>query len=119
MQIQKVRQDKLASVEGHREQLQKKIQRARDVTAFIDELLNEGTDVEVLSFAKPVLTSLGTCTSLSKTATKLKKSDSILFLPDTVATEIKTPCPLYGVITTQVVFPKNCNIITKGKQQNK
>lgn len=84
------------------------------MAAFIDELLNEGTDVEVLSFAQPVLKTLETCTALQKTPTDIKTSDSLQFLPYEAAMDSGSSYPLYGVVTTQVVSPRNCTIITEG-----
>lgn len=115
-QIQQARQEKLNSLEIHRKQLQKQVRSARDVAAFIDELLNEGTDVEILSFAQPVLKTLETCTVLQKTSTDLKTFDSLQFLPNETAIDREDVYPLYGVITTQIVSPKNCVINTEGKK---
>lgn len=83
---------------------------ARDVVAFIDELLNEGTDVEVLSFAQPVLKKLESCTMADRAPMELKISESLQFLPHEAVTENRSFCPLYGVVTTQVVSPRNCVI---------
>lgn len=84
------------------------------MAAFIDELLNEGTDVEVLSFAQPVLKTLETCTALQKPQADLRTSDSLQFLPHEAATESGSSYPLYGVVTSQVVSPRNCIIVTEG-----
>lgn len=89
---------------------------ARDVAAFIDELLNEGTDVEVLSFAQPVLKKLESCTAVEKVPIDLKMSSSLQFLPHESVMGTGSFCPLYGIVTTQIVFPKNCVLITEGEK---
>lgn len=88
---------------------------AKDVATFIDELLNEGTDVEVLSFAQPVLKKLETCTTLENKRLELKLSESLQFLPNEAVTGGGT-FPLYGVVTTQTVSPKHCIISTEGEK---
>lgn len=86
---------------------------ARDVAAFIDELLNEGTDVEVLSFAKPVLKKLESCTE--DKVQELKMSESLQFLPEEAVPSSGHCYPLYGVITTQTVSAKHCLLNAEGE----
>lgn len=100
-------------IEKHRNELQSRMKNAKDATAFIDELLNEGTDVEVLSFAKHVLKKLESCTGDENR--ELRISDSLQFLPTEIAQNSGSSCPLYGVITTQTVSPKHCILNTEGK----
>lgn len=94
---------------GGRGRLQRRVRGARDVAAFVDELLNEGTDVEVLSFARPILGRLDACTTENEEAAspELKASESLQFLPEEVAPGEGT-CPIYGVLTTQQVSPRHC-----------
>lgn len=86
---------------------------AKDATAFIDELLNDGTDVEVLSFAKHVLKKLESCRADENY--DLKISDSVQFLPTEIVDNPESCYPLYGVITTQTVSPKHCILNTEGE----
>lgn len=113
MQIHQTKTQKRLRIEKRRNELQNRMKNAKDATAFIDELLNEGTDVEVLSFAKHVLKKLESCTG--NESTDLSISDSMQFLPTEIVQNSGSCCPLYGVITTQTVSPKHCNLNTEGK----
>lgn len=97
--------------------LQKRIRDARDVAYFLDDLLNDGTDVEVLSFVNPIMVKIEQCDNF-KQDKELKLSGSLQFLP-----EETVKCPnnfytLYGVVTTQTVSPDHCLLSFDGKCNN-
>ncbi|CAH0556993.1 unnamed protein product [Brassicogethes aeneus] len=111
-QIKQVKEDKLDAINQEKINLQQKINDARDVAYFLDELLYDGTDVEVLSFVKPVMDKMEGCTYGKIVSPRL--SDSITFLPEEAVQCDNNFYTLYGVISTQSVSPRHCVIKTEG-----
>ncbi|XP_018579850.1 tripartite motif-containing protein 45 [Anoplophora glabripennis] len=114
-QIKQVREEKLQRICREKMKLQKRIRDARDIAYFLDDLLNDGTDVEVLSFINPVMTKIENCDNFEKTK-ELHCSGTLQFLP-----EETVKCPndfytLYGVLTTQTVSPEHCQLNADGLQ---
>lgn len=94
--------------------LQKRIRDARDIAYFLDDLLNDGTDVEVLSFINPVISKIEKCDNFEETE-ELHCSGTLQFLP-----EETVKCPnnfytLHGVLTTQTVSPEHCQLNADGE----
>ncbi|XP_017777155.1 PREDICTED: tripartite motif-containing protein 45 [Nicrophorus vespilloides] len=113
-QLLEARNEKQQLIDRSRDDLQRRLKDARDAVAFADELLREGTDVEVLSFVKPIMRRLEHCYKLDG-GRDLSASGSLQFLPKEMATS-DTCCPLYGVITAQTVSVKHCILHTNGLQ---
>lgn len=111
-QIRQIKEEKLQILEEQKNELNKKSKQAKEILSFVTELLDEGTEVEILNFVKPVLKKLDIC---NKMIFDTKVFDSLQFLPEEVAENDENCCPIYGVLTTQTVSPKNCSIDGKGK----
>ncbi|XP_050309635.1 tripartite motif-containing protein 45 [Anthonomus grandis grandis] len=114
-QIRQIRDEKMQQIIQEKLRLQKKIRDARDIAYFLDDLLRGGSDVEVLSFIKPVINKIEACDNLEPSP-ELKYSDSIQFLPDEAVKDTKNPFNIYGVLTTQSVSAEHCKINPKDLQ---
>ncbi|XP_044266934.1 tripartite motif-containing protein 45 isoform X1 [Tribolium madens] len=114
-QVIQTQTEKLQEIGKCKTMLHKRVREARDVAFFLDELLSEGTDVEVMSFLKPVMSKIDKCgkRDVGK-VTDLSLTGSLLFLPEEVVQYSQDCCPLYGVVTTQTVAPSHCVISTEG-----
>ncbi|XP_068902876.1 E3 ubiquitin-protein ligase TRIM45 isoform X2 [Tenebrio molitor] len=110
-QVNQTRNEKLQEIGKCKLGLHKRVREARDVAFFLEELLSDGTDVEVLSFLKPVMRRIDKCGG-GKVA-DVGVEGSLLFLPEEVAQYAQGCCPLYGIVTTQMVAPSNCVINTE------
>jgi hypothetical protein len=115
-QVNQTRNEKLQEIGKCKLGLHKRVREARDVAFFLEELLSDGTDVEVLSFLKPVMRRIDKCGG-GKVA-DVGVEGSLLFLPEEVAQYAQGCCPLYGIVTTQMVAPSNCVINTEGKSES-
>ncbi|KAI4464889.1 bonus isoform c-related [Holotrichia oblita] len=111
-EVNEARVEKLHRIDQHAIDLQKHLSDIRNLLIFTDELMSEGTEVEVLSFIKPILQRLEIHNHRS--IPELKISESLQFLPMEVASEFWNSCPLYGVVTTQSVAPDHCILLEKG-----
>lgn len=115
-QIRQIKEEKLQIMNEQKDSLSKKSKEAKEILEFCNDLLNEGTDVEILNFVKPILQKIDDCNKINLFNGKIL--DSVQFLPEEVALTYENGCPIYGVLTTQTVSPKNCTIDTKGKQKH-
>lgn len=113
-QINQAREEKLQSVELQQMEVQKRLRDVKDVVVFTDELLTEGTDVEVLSFVKPILKKLERYSKLEPLP-EIRITENLQFLPQEIVDRSENICPLYGIITTQTVSPKHCILNQEGK----
>lgn len=111
-EVNEAKIEKLHRIDQHAIDLHKKLNDIRDLLAFVEELLSEGTDIEILSFVKPILKRLEVCNQ--KNIPELKVSESLQFLPTEVASEFWNSYPLYGVVTTQTVAPDHCVLLQEG-----
>ncbi|ENN77306.1 hypothetical protein YQE_06132, partial [Dendroctonus ponderosae] len=111
-QIRQLREEKMQQVVEEKLKLQKKIRDARDIAYFLDDLLSDGSDVEVLSFIKPIIEKIEGCDNLEPSP-ELKYSDSIQFLPEESVKDTKSSRNIYGVLTTQNISAEHCRINTK------
>lgn len=120
-QLNRVREEKLQAIERQQLELQMRLRSAKDAVVFVDELLNEGTDVEVLSYVVPVMKKLKHC-SESSTFPRgyLGTTEKLKFLPDEPRDVKGAVCPLYGALTTQTVSPEQSILHSEGieKQNN-
>lgn len=114
-QVNHTRNEKLEEINKCKMSLHKRVKEARDLAFFLEELLNDGTDVEVMSFLKPVIKKIEKTNKKSDSKIVHSFSESLQFLPDEVS-ENTYLCPLYGVVNTQIVFPTNCILNTEGKK---
>lgn len=112
-QVKQIREEKLQQVTQEKLRLQRKIRDARDIAYFLDDLLNDGSDVEVLSFIKPMIEKIEGCDNLEPTPL-MKHSDNIQFLPEEAVKDTKVGFSIYGVLSTQIVSAEHCKIDTKG-----
>lgn len=117
-QVEQVRNDKLKKLEKQKREAIRRLKDTNDAVSFVDELLSEGTDVEILSFLKPVIKRLESCSGgrvdfVVQEAADV--SDGVQFLPDEVARNFESCCPIYGVVTTQSACPKHCTLKEDGE----
>ncbi|KAL1490638.1 hypothetical protein ABEB36_013299 [Hypothenemus hampei] len=112
-QIKQIREEKMQQIIEEKLRLQKKIRDARDIAYFLDEILNVGSEVEVLSFIKPVIEKIEACENLEPSL-GLKYLNNIQFLPEEVVNKDSASnfC-IYGVLTTQSVSAEHCRIDEK------
>ncbi|XP_019874943.2 tripartite motif-containing protein 45 isoform X3 [Aethina tumida] len=111
-QIQQVKEEKIESINQEKVNLQKRINEARDLAYFLDDLLREGTDVEMLRFVKPVMEKMNRCTSDKSFEVRL--SGSLIFLPEEAVPCSNNFMTLYGVLSTQSVSAQHCLLNTDG-----
>ncbi|XP_066260428.1 E3 ubiquitin-protein ligase TRIM45-like isoform X2 [Euwallacea similis] len=114
-QIRQIREEKILQITQEKLRLQRKIRDARDISYFLDDLLNEGSDVEILSFIKPMINKIEACDNLEPTPL-MKYSDSIQFLSEEAVKDSKSGFNIYGVLTTQSVSAEHCRIDSKDLQ---
>ncbi|KAK5646544.1 hypothetical protein RI129_005008 [Pyrocoelia pectoralis] len=113
-EIQHAQQEKLEIIEMQQVEVQKRLRDVKEVVIFADDLLAEGTDVEILSFVKTLLRRLERCSKLEMSS-DWKVPDNLQFLPDEMAQDTSAGlCPIYGVITTQTISPQNCILKLEG-----
>lgn len=120
-QLNRARKEKLRAIERQQLELQVRLKSAKDAVIFVDELLNEGTDVEVLSYVVPVMKKLKHCSESSTFPGEyLKTVGDLKFLPDEQGDVKGAVCPLYGALTTQTVSPEQSILHSEGteKQSN-
>ncbi|KAJ8978575.1 hypothetical protein NQ317_015992, partial [Molorchus minor] len=108
-QIRQVREEKLKTISQEKLKLQRRIKDARDIAFFLDDLLNDGTDVEVLSFLNPVMDKIEKCDNF-KPIKDLQCSESLQFLPEEAVKCQNNFYMMYGALTTQSVSPKHCHM---------
>ena len=99
--------DKIKNVEKQQKELQTQAEDTERTIHFVDSLLQEGTDIEILTFIKPILKKLEYCRQFAKTL-EPNVAESVQFLRREVASDDSDGCPLYGIITTQKIDPKQC-----------
>ncbi|KAK6622761.1 hypothetical protein RUM43_008604 [Polyplax serrata] len=114
-QATKIRKGQIESLRIRQEEVEKNFKNLNHTLRFGDELLNEGSDFEVLSFAFFILQRLEWCIKVGTSALSSAFTNCIgtmQFLPDEHARTVKNRT-LYGVVTTQVVSPSHCFIMAK------
>ncbi|EDS26901.1 tripartite motif-containing protein 45 [Culex quinquefasciatus] len=91
--------------------MEQRSQNARAAIDFAEEIINEGNEIENLVFVSILLKRFEQCLR-SNRSLDCRVTDTLEFLP-----EERTPCvrlqnriPLYGVVTTQKVDPRNCSL---------
>lgn len=81
---------------------------------FLDDLLTDGSDVEVLSFLNPIMSKIEQCDNF-KQGQELKLAGSLQFLPDETVKSPNNFYTLYGVVSTQTVSSDHCLLHFDGK----
>lgn len=112
--IFQAKEEKLQNIAKEKLKLQKRIRDARDVAYFLDDLLSDGTEVEILSFVNPIMSKIIQCENF-KQDHEFKLSGSLQFLPGEAVKCSNNFYTLYGVVTTQVVSPEHCSLNFDGK----
>ena len=111
--VDRAKVEKLRRINRRCEELQRTLSEAKEAVAFTDELLGEGTDVEILSFVGFLLRKLEMCAVPA--VPDIGVSESLQFLPDELVTHHgDASFKLYGVVTTQTVSPKHSVLLTDG-----
>lgn len=108
-QISRARENKMEVLLARQADLDRRCVEATTAITFAEELLNEGTEIEKLSFVGILNKRLEHCQK-SESSMELKVNDSLQFLPEVKAPSNKAQnnIPLYGIITTQTASPKLC-----------
>lgn len=112
-QVRKSKDDKLRLVNAQEITLERRIEEANHTIKFAEELLTEGSQVELLCFVNQVLAKLDWCNDIARQV-EPRVTDCIQFLPDEQVPATANKTPLYGMITTQTVAPHNCFLNTEG-----
>lgn len=112
-QLTKNKKEKFRLIQQRHNEIEKNLKDVKNIVIFTDELLREGTDVEILSFIKPILTQLDRYCSL-KQLPDWQILDNLQFLPDEIVRNEKFICPLYGSITTQSISAAHCILKQEG-----
>lgn len=112
-QISKAKEAKIIAIKDQQIDLSKRASDADTVIKFTDELLANGSEIEILSFVGILLRRFEYCQK-SKVPLDSKTSDTLKFLPEVRApiarSENNVIIPLYGIITTQIAVPKYCTL---------
>lgn len=114
-QIAKAKETKALTILEQQGTLEKRLFEAKNATAFADNLLLNGTDVEILAFVGILKQRFMYCQK-SKVPLDPKIQESLRFLPElrAPATQAQHNIPLYGIITTQTAIPKFCTLENEG-----
>lgn len=112
-QISRAKEAKIVSIKDQQIDLSKRASDADTLIKFTDELLSNGSEIEILSFVGILLRRFEYCQN-SKVPLDSKTSDTLKFLPEVRAPIAKSEnnvcIPLYGIITTQIAVPKFCTV---------
>ncbi|CAH1118013.1 unnamed protein product [Phaedon cochleariae] len=114
-QIRQVREEKLQTISKERAKLQQRIRDAKDIAYFIEDLLSDGSEIEVLSFLNPIISKIEKCDNFEQ-PTDLRLSGSLQFLKEEAVRCPKDVFTVYGVLTTQSVSPDHCHLNVEGLQ---
>lgn len=112
-QICRAKEAKIVAIKDQQVDLSKRASDADTVIKFTDELLANGSEIEILSFVGILLRRFEYCQN-SKIPLDPKTSDTLKFLKEVRAPIAKSEnnviIPLYGIITTQIAVPKYCTL---------
>lgn len=118
--MSQIREEKITLITVQQKELEKRISKAQNTVSFTEELLSEGSDIEILTFLNTILKKLETYVQHGNTDKAMmmapRISESLHFLPtETVQYGGDINIPLYGTVTTQTVAPNQCILHTEGK----
>ncbi|KAJ4441301.1 hypothetical protein ANN_11155 [Periplaneta americana] len=114
LQVQEAHEAKLHTVHTQQLELERHAEDTRCAVSFAEDLLAEGSDIELLSLVVPVLRRLEWCCTAigSGGASNLlepRVSECLQFLPNESAGKVKD-YTLFGVITTQTISHEHCSL---------
>lgn len=114
LQVMKARDVKLQAIACQQLELERRVENVNDAVQFAEDILAEGTDVEVLSFVGPLLKRLEWCSNTEELY-ETRTSENLKLLKE----ELSLRCgsgdyQLYGVISTQCIEPQFCVVNTDG-----
>lgn len=117
LQVIKARDVKIQALEYQQLELERRIENVNDAVQFAEDILSEGTDVEVLSFVDPLLRRLEWCSN-TEGLFEMRTSESLKLLKEEKATVCgHSDFQLFGIISTQCVEPQYCIIHAEGKSK--
>lgn len=108
-QIAKAKESKHLAILEQQGYLEKRAIEAKQANAFAENLLANGSEVEILTFVGTLQRRFDHCQK-SKTSIDPKIPDAFRFLPEirAPATQAQHNIPMYGIIATQLPEPKCC-----------
>ncbi|EEB17387.1 tripartite motif-containing protein, putative [Pediculus humanus corporis] len=115
-QAMQIKNGQLEIVKSKQKEVEKKAKEIDHTIKFGEQLLKEGSDFEVLSFANYLIQRLEWClkTGTSSLSTAFTSCIGTLkFLPEEKA-KIVNNKTIFGVITTEIVSPSNCCLTSEG-----
>lgn len=122
--MSQIREEKITLITVQQKELEKRISEAQNTVSFTEELLTEGSDIEILTFLNTILKKLETYNKVYVQHGNTDKaimmapriSESLHFLPtETVQYGGDINIPLYGTVTTQTVAPNQCILHKEGE----
>ncbi|XP_053958790.1 uncharacterized protein LOC128863584 [Anastrepha ludens] len=117
-QVHRARESKVEMILEQQLDLEKRNNESIDALRFAQELTDNGSDVEVLSFLNILLRRFEYCQQF-KMPVDPKISESLHFLPHirAPATKAQNDIPLFGIITMQTVDSSLCTLQWEGFSQ--
>lgn len=92
-----------------------KIDQSHHVIKFADDILKEGTEIEILTFLDNVLKKLQNLTASDEDLLEPKITENVQFLENEIKENATDKFSLYGVLSTQKVSLENCLVRKEGK----
>lgn len=112
-QVAKAKENKHLLIAEQQKYLEKRATEAKTANKFAENLLSNGSDIEILTFVGALVRRFEFCQKQQNAASiDPKIPDSMRFLPDLRApsTQAQHNIPLYGIIATQEADPKYCTL---------
>ncbi|XP_069697561.1 E3 ubiquitin-protein ligase TRIM45 isoform X2 [Periplaneta americana] len=114
LQVQEAHEAKLHTVHTQQLELERHAEDTRCAVSFAEDLLAEGSDIELLSLVVPVLRRLEWCCTAiglggASNLLEPRVSECLQFLPNESAGKVKD-YTLFGVITTQTISHEHCSL---------
>lgn len=102
---------KMAAIESQTTDLEKRSSEAKTAIEFAEMILENGSDLEIMSFIGIILKRFEYCEK-STVPLDANVNDALRFLPEIRApsTSAQNNIPLFGIITTQTADPNLCTI---------
>lgn len=112
-QISRARENKIELIKNQQNELEKRFHDAKNVIEFTNDLLAEGSDIEMMTFVGILMKRFDQCQRAGNSDEKI--TDSLRFLSEVRApsTNPQNNIPLFGIITTQTAVPKLSTLETK------
>lgn len=110
-----MKEEQLQILKTRDDELEMKINEAKHTTKFAEDILKEGTDIEILTFIDAILTKLHTISILEEDLIAPKLTENVQFLENEIKEDVTNKFALYGVLSTQKVSLEYCIIKKEGK----